>query len=171
VILSSAKLDAARSRFDAAHELGHLVMHHDAEPGSQLIERQAHLFASCLLAPPEQLAAMVPRRVDWAALAEVKAKFGISLKSAAFAARRVGVWGESTYKTAMIQYNSNGWNSGEPYELGAGERPAMLGKAWALMANHDVGLGELAAASGVPEALLEEVLASTTELPALRLQL
>lgn len=171
MILSSAKRDAARSRFDAAHELGHLVMHHDAEPGSQLIERQAHLFASCLLAPPEQLAAMVPRRVDWAALAEVKAKFGISLKSAVFAARRVGVWGESTYKTAMIQYNSNGWNSGEPYELGAGERPAMLGKAWALMASHNLGLGELATASGVPEALLEEVLASATEVPALRLQL
>lgn len=171
VILSSVKRDAARSRFDAAHELGHLVMHHDAEPGSQLVERQAHLFASCLLAPPEQLAPMLPRRVDWAAMAEVKAAFGMSLKSAAFAARRIGVWGESTYKTAMIQYNSNGWNNGEPYDLGRAERPAMLGKAWALLNSHDVSRSELAAASSLPEAMLEEVLACATDEGFLRLQL
>jgi len=171
MILSSAKQDAARSRFDAAHEFGHLVMHHDAEPGSQLIERQAHLFASCLLAPPEQLAALLPRRVDWPALADVKAKFGISLKSAAFAARRIGVWGESTYKTAMIQYNTNGWISGEPYDLGPAERPAMLGKAWALIASHKGTRTELARASGVPEDLVEEVLQASSELQPLRLEL
>lgn len=171
IILSSTKRDAARSRFDAAHELGHLVMHHDAEPGSQLVERQAHLFASCLLAPPEHLTEMLPRRLDWGALAEVKAKFGISLKSAAFAARRIGIWGESTYKTAMIQYSSNGWNSGEPYDLGPAERPALLGKAWALLASHNISLGQLASASGVPETLLEEVLSSASEAAPLRLQL
>lgn len=33
--------DKARSRFDAAHELGHLLLHHDAEPGSKVIENQA----------------------------------------------------------------------------------------------------------------------------------
>jgi Zn-dependent peptidase ImmA (M78 family)/DNA-binding transcriptional regulator YiaG len=171
IILSSAKGDAVRSRFDAAHEFGHLVMHHDAEPGSQLVERQAHLFASCLLAPPEQLAPLLPKRADWAALAEVKAKFGISLKSAAFAARRIGVWGESTYKTAMIQYNTNGWNSREPYNLGPAERPAMLGKAWSLMGSHDITRHELAEASGVPEAMIEEVLSSASETPPMRLDL
>jgi Zn-dependent peptidase ImmA (M78 family) len=33
VVLCADKRDTARSRLDAAHELGHLVMRHDAEPG------------------------------------------------------------------------------------------------------------------------------------------
>ncbi|WP_431014433.1 ImmA/IrrE family metallo-endopeptidase, partial [Campylobacter jejuni] len=38
VFLSPTKDDKARSRFDAAHELGHLVLHPDTEPGSKLVE-------------------------------------------------------------------------------------------------------------------------------------
>jgi Zn-dependent peptidase ImmA (M78 family) len=35
-----------RSRFDATHELGHLVMHHPDQIGSKVIETQAHQFAA-----------------------------------------------------------------------------------------------------------------------------
>src|SRR5258706_2161485 len=51
VVLTSDKQDAARSNFDAAHELGHLVMHPDAEPGSRVVEHQAQAFASAFLMP------------------------------------------------------------------------------------------------------------------------
>jgi Zn-dependent peptidase ImmA (M78 family) len=46
MVLSSDKADAARSRFDATDELGHLVMHHDVEPGRHIVEQQAHRFAA-----------------------------------------------------------------------------------------------------------------------------
>ena len=35
VVLHPLKNDYYRQRFDAAHELGHLVMHADAEPGNK----------------------------------------------------------------------------------------------------------------------------------------
>ncbi len=173
MVLSAAKDDAARSRFDAAHELGHLVMHHDAEPGSQLAERQAHLFASCLLAPPEVLVDQLPRRVDWGALGELKSTWGMSLKSLAFAANRLGVWRESTYRTAMVQYNSAGWGSGvgEPVSIGSAERPSVLGKAAALVDQHGVPVAELAEACGLPAEVLSEVLQATSDRPRLRLSL
>ena len=34
VVLNPIKKDYYRQRFDVAHELGHLVMHGEAEPGS-----------------------------------------------------------------------------------------------------------------------------------------
>ncbi len=46
VILNPIKRDYYRQRFDVAHELGRLVMHADAEPGSRLVEEQANRFAS-----------------------------------------------------------------------------------------------------------------------------
>jgi len=135
-------------------------MHHDVEPGSQLRERQAHLFASCFLAPPDQLAEQLPRRVDWPRLSELKMHWGMSLKSLAFAAHRLGVWGDSTYRTAMTQYSSRGWANAEPPALGEAERPALLGKAADLLHQHDVSLDLLAEATALPRELLDEVLAS-----------
>src|SRR5258706_4477730 len=55
VVLASDKKDASRSRMDAAHELGHLVMHHDAEPGRQTIEREAQRFAAAFLLPRDAM--------------------------------------------------------------------------------------------------------------------
>jgi Zn-dependent peptidase ImmA (M78 family) len=45
VVLSSVKGKHDRSRFDAAHELGHLVMHNNVTDTSKEIEAQAHRFA------------------------------------------------------------------------------------------------------------------------------
>jgi Zn-dependent peptidase ImmA (M78 family)/transcriptional regulator with XRE-family HTH domain len=169
MVLSATKDDAARSRFDAAHELGHLVMHHDREPGSRIVERQAHLFASCLLAPPEQLVELLPRRADWSELAELKLRYGVSLKSLAYAAGRLGVWGASTMRTAMVQYNRNGWNSGEPASLGEAERPSMLGRSAALLEHHNITVEDIAAEAGLPAEIVSEVLACTSENRRLRL--
>ena len=51
VFLVMEKGSTSRTRFDACHELGHLVMHADATPGSQDLERQAHRFAGAFLVP------------------------------------------------------------------------------------------------------------------------
>ncbi|HEU0130118.1 MAG TPA: XRE family transcriptional regulator [Mycobacteriales bacterium] len=169
IVLSSAKNDAARSRFDAAHELGHLVMHHDREPGSRIVERQAHLFASCFLAPPEQLVELLPRRADWGELAELKLRYGVSLKGLAYTASRLGVWGESTMRTAMVHYNRNNWNAGEPASLGEAERPSMLGRCAALLDEHGITLEEIAGEAGLPPEIVGEVLACASDAPRLRL--
>ncbi|SDZ10371.1 protein of unknown function, partial [Saccharopolyspora shandongensis] len=95
VLLSPAKDDRARSRFDAAHELGHLVMHQDVQPGSKIIESQANQFASEFLAPTPELEPDLPRKVDWEALLLAMKKWGISLAALVYRARGIGlcVWG------------------------------------------------------------------------------
>lgn len=59
ILLASDKDNGIRSRFDLAHELGHIVLHKCVQSGQftvnnlKEIERQANLFASCLLLPAE----------------------------------------------------------------------------------------------------------------------
>jgi Zn-dependent peptidase ImmA (M78 family)/transcriptional regulator with XRE-family HTH domain len=158
IVLSSSKNDAARSRFDAAHELGHLVMHRDAHPGSAIAERQAHLFASCFMAPPQVLRDQLPQRADWKALMPLKQHHGMSLKSLAFAAHRLGLWSDAVYQRAMRQYSGSGWNQNEPGDIGPAERPSMIEKAGRLLIQNGVSTRDLASASGLTEDLVLEVI-------------
>jgi hypothetical protein len=50
-----------RSRFDAAHELGHLVLHkHGGPEGGRVVEDQANQFASAFLMPEAEVRARMP---------------------------------------------------------------------------------------------------------------
>src|SRR5262249_34232693 len=60
VVLNPIKRDYYRQRFDLAHELGHLVMHADAEPGGRAVEEAAHRFAAELLMPAAEIHDLLP---------------------------------------------------------------------------------------------------------------
>lgn len=58
IVLSRDKASACRQRFDALHELGHMVLHRGVDPrrledrsSYNLLERQAHWFACAMLLP------------------------------------------------------------------------------------------------------------------------
>lgn len=168
VLLSPAKDDRARSRFDAAHELGHLVMHQDVEPGSKIIESQAHRFASEFLAPTPELEPDLPRKVDWDALLRAKTKWGLSLAALAYRAHDLGVWSEHSYRKANQYLAEQGYP--EPGPLGPPESPSMLGAAAALLADHGTGTAELAAVSRLTVEQIDDIVAAGSQTrPRLRL--
>jgi Zn-dependent peptidase ImmA (M78 family)/transcriptional regulator with XRE-family HTH domain len=156
VFLNPAKDDKARSRFDAAHELGHLVMHHDAEPGNRIVENQAHDFAAEFLAPQEEIAAELPRKLDWECLLGVKRRWGVSLKALVYRARKLGIFGESTYRSGMIALAQ--WGDPEPGSLGPRESPILLGKATRLLAETGIDLELLANETGLATETVQEIL-------------
>jgi len=57
VVLCSDAGKAARRRFDAAHELGHLLMHQRSLEANAKQDVQAHRFAASLLMPAARMAA------------------------------------------------------------------------------------------------------------------
>ena len=154
VMLNPAKADKARSRFDAAHELGHLVMHHDCEPGSKLIEDQAHAFAAELLTPAASIAADLPTRVDWTRLHALKARWGVSLKALVVRAHRLGALKEATYRRALRELAAAGYP--EAGSLGPAEVPVLLPRAVDLLGG--VGaLERVAAQARLPLATVRRV--------------
>lgn len=170
VVLSQAKDDRPRSRFGAAHELGHLIMHHDVEPGSKIRETQAHTFAAEFLAPCDQLAEDLPAKVDWNALAEAKLKWGISLKSLVFRASEMEIWSAAMSRRAYQQLSSFGLP--EPVPAGPPESPVVLGRSIKLLQDSGIGMDELAAASRLPLRSIVEVVEAGQEVkPKIKIDL
>lgn len=84
VLLSSDKENAFRSRFDLAHEIGHLILHKNVgnELDSErykLKESQAHRFAGALLLPAELLAEQIRLPVTLDSLLLIKQRYGVSV--------------------------------------------------------------------------------------------
>jgi Zn-dependent peptidase ImmA (M78 family)/transcriptional regulator with XRE-family HTH domain len=155
VMFNPAKGDYWRNRFDGAHELGHLVMHADAEPGSRVVEDQANRFAAEFLMPEEDIADALPQTADWARLAELKAHWGVSMAALLYRARTLGVMKEVTYRNAMGAMSSRGWRRREPGPQRPLERPTMLTKALELLADTGFDRDRLADTARVTRADLD----------------
>lgn len=156
VLLSPQKDDKARSRFDAAHELGHLVMHEGVAPGSKLVENQAHAFAADFLMPPDEIIVDLPKRLDWEELQQAKKKWGVSLRALCFRAHRLGLWSDALYRRANVQLSTIGLP--EPGPLGPPESPSILEKARDLIISEGISLEEIAASSRLPLEQIEAVI-------------
>lgn len=83
VLLSADKDNGYRSRFDLAHELGHLILHkHIPRPHERdrykLLEQQAHQFAGAFLLPAETFAGDVHTPVMLDDLLLLKRRWGVS---------------------------------------------------------------------------------------------
>lgn len=83
VFLCSDKSNGFRSRFDAGHELGHIVLHGGVTEDEykkfyDLLESQAHRFASALLLPADSFLKDV-RYPTLDNLLAIKAKWGVSV--------------------------------------------------------------------------------------------
>jgi Zn-dependent peptidase ImmA (M78 family)/DNA-binding XRE family transcriptional regulator len=153
VLLSSDKDTRERSRRDALHELGHLVMHHaDPEAGCAPLERQAERFASALLVPAEALREEWPQttRLDWSALMRLKHRWGMSLGALLYRAHELELLSPTTYQSAIKYMSKRGWRLREPGAASAPERPRLLGQAIRLMEQSGVDLQEMLEAAGLP---------------------
>ncbi|GAA2715152.1 ImmA/IrrE family metallo-endopeptidase [Micromonospora olivasterospora] len=161
VFLNPSKNDKARSRMDAAHELAHLLLHHDAEPGSQILEREATAFGSQILAPDSQLRDELPARLDFEQLRKTKRRWGLSLKALVYRGHAMGVYSDYTYRRAMNKLAE--WGYPEPAELGPREQPSLLGKAAAVLAEQQHTLTSVARQAGMSADLLQVVLSAGSE--------
>lgn len=140
VILWDGKNDKARSRFDAGHELAHLVIHHEPEFSDRVQERQAHAFAAALLMPGDSIADQLPRRppraTDWEALKVVQMRWGVSIAALLYRARELGTLPEAGFRRAMTRYNQLGLRLSDGEALGEPERPRLLTDAVQTLLDH-----------------------------------
>lgn len=103
-----------RSRFDGAHELGHLIMHTADQVGSKTIETQAHQFAAAFLMPVDDIRDELPARADWPTLLKLKAKWHVSIAALLMRAKTLEVMDERTCNQAFKTMSARGWRKREP---------------------------------------------------------
>lgn len=99
---------AEHSRFDAAHELGHLVMHRHSGSGHKNAEDEANAFASAFLIPPADLVAKLPRVRTLDQIIAGKKRWRVSAAALNYSLRKHGLISDWHYRGNYIQLNKLG---------------------------------------------------------------
>jgi Zn-dependent peptidase ImmA (M78 family) len=142
VFLGSDKASAVRSRFDAAHELGHLVLHrhvNDAANSSakdyKLIETQAHRFAAAFLLPAEEFATdLYAPSLD--GFRHLKTRWKVAIAAMIMRSSHLGLIDETQVKRMWINMSRRQWRIKEPLDdVFEPEKPALLSQCVEMMVN------------------------------------
>jgi len=102
-----------RSRFDAAHELGHLMLHKHAAPSGLEAEKQANEFAAAFLMPEAPLRA-VGRVSGLPKIVELKQQWSVSVAAMAYRLHEIGLLTKWGYQQIFVEISSRGWRTEEP---------------------------------------------------------
>lgn len=131
VLLATDKQSFARRQFDAAHELGHLLLHRSVSESElvenfKMIEDQAHRFASALLLPASQFSAEVTSASIWE-LERLKARWRVSIKAQIMRLQRLSIIDAEGATRLYKSYSAKGYSGSEPYDdVWPLQEPALL---------------------------------------------
>jgi Zn-dependent peptidase ImmA (M78 family)/transcriptional regulator with XRE-family HTH domain len=116
VFLNTTK-SAESSRYDAAHELGHLVLHQDGKTTGRDAEDQANRFAAAFLMPRADVLAVLPKVHYLAQIVEAKKRWKVSVAALNYRLHRLGITSDWKYRDFCIQISENRYNVLEPFEM------------------------------------------------------
>lgn len=158
VFLNTQK-SAERSRFDAAHELGHLLrdkhsMRHitddtvsdslDPNEPRDIIERDANRFASAFLMPKTAILKYQHLQPSMENLMAIKAEFGVSLVALARRMYDLGIITEWVYsRTIMPKIAQLGYRTNEPMPMQR-EYSGVLRQIFSMLKEDGIGIKEIA---------------------------
>jgi Zn-dependent peptidase ImmA (M78 family)/DNA-binding XRE family transcriptional regulator len=162
IILGSDKHSASRSRFDIAHELGHLILHPNIDQESMKrkeimdqMESEANQFASAFLLPRDTF----PSEVMSTALEHfilLKKRWKVSIQAMVYRCRSLELFTESQSKYLFAQISKNGYRKREPLDdVIPIEKPYLFKQAFELLIENNIAN---------PEEILNELALNKTEI-------
>lgn len=138
--LGSDKASAVRSRFDLAHEIGHLILHQHVTDSAiasakdhKLIENQAHRFASVFLLPTQDFTSdLYAPTLDSFRL--LKPRWKVSIGAMIRRSSDLGLVDEFQAKRLWINMSRRGWKTQEPLDdTIESEKPVLLSQCIRMM--------------------------------------
>ncbi len=125
-IFLNNKKSAECQRFDACHELGHLVMHHEGTPRGREAEMEANRFASAFLMPPESIEQYTFRNTNLENLIKFKHNWKVSLAALVrrlFDLNKISDW---HYHEFSRQMGMRGYFKAEPEPMPEREKSKII---------------------------------------------
>lgn len=123
VVLSNDKQSVARRNFDAAHELGHIILHRNIEKLEELsseeqkkLEDQANSFAAAFLLPKNEFFNELKDPLNLEFYKELKKKWKVSIAAMVMRARQLERINNSQYIELVKSMNYRKWRTREPLD-------------------------------------------------------
>lgn len=121
---------AERGRFDAAHELGHLVLHgQGCDLAGISAEQEANDFAGAFLMPRESVIAHMPANPLVNQIIRGKKIWGVAALALTYRLHDVGMLSDWSYRQSCIELGKRGYRTGEPDGI-ARETSQLLAKVF-----------------------------------------
>jgi Zn-dependent peptidase ImmA (M78 family) len=166
--INTYEISAARARYDAAHELGHILLHQNVtltqlrDPAlNKRIEQQAHLFAGAFLFPRGAFRREVAApTLDY--FAALKKRWGMSIAAMVYRASVLGMIDDMEKTDLYKKLTRRQWRGplqepfDDPSEMPL-ERPRMLRRGVNVMLSEGYSRATIRAAVGIPEKEIEQI--------------
>lgn len=170
MVIGVDKGSPARWRFDAAHELGHMLIHanigHETLDRPEMhrrIEEQANHFARAFLLPLGSFGDDL-FGVSLDAFRAIKPRWNVSIAAMIFRARDAGLLSEDTERKLRIGMSRHKWRVREPYdETTEAEEPRVLRRSFEMiLSKSDQTPGDVTVQTGLPTSDIETLSALPT---------
>jgi Zn-dependent peptidase ImmA (M78 family)/DNA-binding XRE family transcriptional regulator len=155
VFLNTYK-SSEHSRMDAAHELGHLVLHYWGGPGGREAEDQAKTFGSAFVLPRRSVLADAPRGGSARQIIRAKRRWNVSAMALAYRMRKLDLLTEWQVRSAYIELTRLGYRESEP-DGGPRESSRMLAKVFAALRDDGMTKSDVARTLDIPLAELDKI--------------
>lgn len=161
VFLSREK-SGERHRFNAAHELGHLVLHgEDKTPNGPEAEAEANQFAAAFLMPKAGVLAQGLHNAHAQRILHAKKRWNVAAMAMAHRANELGLMTEWAYRTVCVDLSRMGYRRGEPGGI-PHESSQLLTKAMQQLRAHGLGPHTIAADLGLDNAEVQSYMLGLT---------
>jgi Zn-dependent peptidase ImmA (M78 family)/transcriptional regulator with XRE-family HTH domain len=173
ILLNSDKVNCVRSRFDLAHEIGHMILHRNmhkpADRGTTVyekVERQAHFFAAALLMPRHSWLKDI-EEFTLTMFRFLKPKWRTSIIAQIMHAEALGEIDQDRKRSLLKQMSTKHWRQREPFDdQWEPEQPVLFKQVTELIASKNFGIqsilqnyphriGVISNLTGLPTAFFE----------------
>jgi Zn-dependent peptidase ImmA (M78 family)/DNA-binding XRE family transcriptional regulator len=162
LIFLNTRKSAERSRFDAGHELGHLLLHrHARKEDTRLAEDEANRFSSALLMPRAGTLARAPRLVTMQHLIAHKKHWIVSVAALNHRLHELGVTNPWQYRHLSAEIGKRGYRTDEP-DPAPRESSQLLSKVFAALREDSLSRRDVAAQLDLPPSELEQLIFGLT---------
>ncbi|ARP37974.1 helix-turn-helix domain-containing protein [Vibrio cyclitrophicus] len=152
-VFLNTKKSGERSRFDAAHELGHLILHKHGTAQGKDAEAEADKFASNFLMPRSTILPYKGNNISIESILTLKHNWKVSAMALIVQMRSVGVLSEWQYKSLIIVASKMGLRTREIDGI-TREQSHVISKILAALESEGVSIASLAKMLHLP---LDEV--------------
>lgn len=155
VFLNTTK-SSERSRFDAMHELGHLVLHRNKKLQDKKLEEEANQFASNILMPKESVNSY-DIDVNIGFLIQLKQIWKVSLKALIYRLNKLELLSEWNYRLLMVEITKRGYNIHEPASFER-ETSVLLDKIFSILKEDNITIYDIANDLKIPVQELNSII-------------